>query len=276
MIAEVQEREAKICWLPEGGKLVFLREQATPEFWDRHWRTTDWTREVTRSRSSRYWRGILKKYLPDTRSRILEGGCGYGHIVDAMDHWGYRAVGVDFAPETVARIKQTRPTLDVRCGDVRALDFEDESFDGYWSLGVIEHFWDGYEAILREMGRVLKPGGYAFVSFPCISRMDRVKIFMAGYETCNPQEKPESFYQFALDVRAVRGDLERLGFKCVRTLRKNGWFGLTRVWPAFRPVCDFMTRLSEKGRCAKLLFIGTDLLVSPLCGHSVLLVLRKR
>jgi 2-polyprenyl-3-methyl-5-hydroxy-6-metoxy-1,4-benzoquinol methylase len=82
----------------------------------------------------------LKKYLPYKNNRILEGGCGDGHLVDAMNYWGYKVVGVDFAPKTVAKIKEVMPGLDVRLGDVQALDFEDEYFDGYWSMGVIEHF----------------------------------------------------------------------------------------------------------------------------------------
>ena len=53
------------------------------------------------------------------------------------------------------KIKLHWPQLDVSYGDVRALEFEDDSFDGYWSLGVIEHFPDGYEDIGQEMTRVI-------------------------------------------------------------------------------------------------------------------------
>ena len=265
-----------VYWWPEASKLVFLKDQATPEFWGRQWQTKNWKKEITRSRHSIYWHSLLKKYLPDKGSRILEGGCGYGHIVDAMDHWGYRATGVDFASETVAKIKEIMPNLDVHCGDVRALDYENDYFDGYWSLGVIEHFWEGYDHVLKEMKRVLKPGGYAFVSFPCISRLDRLKIFFSGYREFKGSGMPDDFYQFGLEVSTVRQDFERSGFQYVRVRRKSGWWGLKRVLPAFERVYSFMMRLSAKSRVAKLLILGTDFLVSPLCGHSVLLVLRKR
>lgn len=85
--------QAEVLWWPEGGKLIFLSEEATAGFWDQHWDKGDWKKRITSSRDSWLWPGILRKYLPDKNSRILEGGCGCGHLVDAMSYWGYDAVG---------------------------------------------------------------------------------------------------------------------------------------------------------------------------------------
>ena len=146
----------EISWWPDRKKLVFWGEKPSPSFWDERWRTDNWKRQITSSRNSKYRRWLLQKYLPNTRARILEGGCGYGHLVDAMRYWGYQAIGVDYAEGTVRKINEIAPELDIRTGDVTSLEFEDEYFDGYWSLGVIEHFWEGYEKVLSEMRRVLR------------------------------------------------------------------------------------------------------------------------
>ena len=276
MSLKQQKQGSSTYWWPEQRTLVFLKEKATPEFWDQKWQTEDWRRKITQSRNSWSWFAILRKYLPNKNSRILEGGCGCGHLVDAMDYWGYQATGVDFAPETVAKIKEVMPHLDVHCGDVRALKYENDYFDGYWSLGVIEHFWNGYNDILKEMKRVLKTGGYVFVAFPCISRLDRIKIFFLGYNKFAGGDMPNSFYQFALDVSTVRKDFEHAGFQCVRIRRQNGWDGLKRLWPALEPVLDALIRLSCKSRPIKLFKMVLSILMAPLCGHSVMLVLRKR
>lgn len=45
--------------------------------------------------------------------------------------------------------------------DVRKLQFADGFFDGYWSLGVIEYFWEGYNEIVNEVKRVIKPGMFS-------------------------------------------------------------------------------------------------------------------
>ena len=94
---------------------------------------------------------------------MLQGGCGLGDKVHSLDKVGFEAYGIDFAPNVVSMINENWPHLDVRQGDVRKLPFEDDFFDGYWSFGVIEHFFIGFDEILEEMARVIKPGGYLFL-----------------------------------------------------------------------------------------------------------------
>jgi SAM-dependent methyltransferase len=48
---------------------------------------------------------------------------------------------------------------------VRTLAFPDETFDVIYSMGTIEHFAD-YDVAVREMFRVLKPGGRAIIGVP--------------------------------------------------------------------------------------------------------------
>jgi SAM-dependent methyltransferase len=62
--------------------------------------------------------------------------------------------------------------LEVRHMDARKLDFPDESFDVVFSLSSIEHFGrpDGVVEASREIGRVLRPGGVAFIATECYLR----------------------------------------------------------------------------------------------------------
>ena len=72
----------------------------------------------------------------------------------------------DSAEDVVKKINALVPELDIRQGDVFNLQEEDQSLDGYWSLGVIEHYFDGYDGISNEMKRVLKKDGVlAVVTF---------------------------------------------------------------------------------------------------------------
>lgn len=48
---------------------------------------------------------------------------------------------------------------------MRSLPFRDDSFDAIYSMGTIEHF-DETEQAVREMRRVLKPGGRAIIGVP--------------------------------------------------------------------------------------------------------------
>jgi SAM-dependent methyltransferase len=59
--------------------------------------------------------------------------------------------------------------LEVKWMDARGLEFPDESFDVAFSLSSFEHFGgrDDVAAAARELGRVLRPGGHAFVVTEC-------------------------------------------------------------------------------------------------------------
>jgi SAM-dependent methyltransferase len=64
--------------------------------------------------------------------------------------------------------------LEVRWMDARQLDFPDASFDVVFSLSSFEHFGGAEDvaAAARELGRVLRPGGHAFVVTECFVRRD--------------------------------------------------------------------------------------------------------
>ena len=59
--------------------------------------------------------------------------------------------------------------LEVRHMDAKQLEFEDGSFDAVFSLSSIEHFgsWADIRRSAEEIGRVLRPGGVAFVVTEC-------------------------------------------------------------------------------------------------------------
>jgi SAM-dependent methyltransferase len=80
---------------------------------------------------------------------------------------GARAYGVDISEPTVVQARAAFNGNALRCSvsDVRELPFRDGSFDAIYSMGTIEHF-DETEQAVREMARVLKPGGRAIVGVP--------------------------------------------------------------------------------------------------------------
>src|SRR3989338_7898939 len=151
-------------------RLVYISQSATPEFWDECWDDAEFKKTVMGVSSRSYVKQKTEKYL-DKGCEILEGGCGRGQYVYALSSWGYDSYGLDFAPKTVKKISELFPEMKITLGDVRALPYEDSFFDGYWSFGVIEHFYEGFEKIASEMKRVVRPGGYVFVTFPAFSKL---------------------------------------------------------------------------------------------------------
>lgn len=79
--------------------------------------------------------------------------------------------GIDISPSIVQRAKREAADRGAKfvVADCRQLPFPSGFFDAIYSMGTIEHF-DESEAAVREMWRVLKPGGRAIVGVP--NRLD--------------------------------------------------------------------------------------------------------
>jgi SAM-dependent methyltransferase len=117
---------------------------------------------------------FLSKYFPRPPKKILDGGCGVGKYVIYYRKLGYEIVGVDFSGETVGRVK-SGIGLDVPIyeANITKLPFADESFDCYFSGGVIEHFEEGPDVPLKEARRVLKKGGTFLATVPYVNLLRR-------------------------------------------------------------------------------------------------------
>jgi SAM-dependent methyltransferase len=253
--------------------LAFHREKATADFWDQHWETSQLQSLIRKSIDDNRFLPFVKKYLPKA-SIVLEGGCGRGEIVHALQYQGYKAIGIDFARQTIEKIKEAVPELDVRYGDVRALDLADASLDGYVSVGVIEHFWEGYGEIAKEMCRTLKVGGFLFVSFPYLSLLRKFKIIMRAYPSktssaLNAQQ--EKFYQFALDARKVQIDFELLGFQFKESITYDGIKGFKDEVALFKPWLQSI----YDGNRGWALRPYLDRFFKPFASHMALLVMQK-
>ena len=132
-------------------------EIGTPEFFER----------VEAHRYDKEWHIPTAADFANTRGlRVLEIGCGMGTDGAQFAKAGANYTGVDL---TDAAVELARKRFQVsglegefRVADAERLDFPDESFDVVYSHGVLHHTPD-IEAAVREIHRVLKPGGRAIV-----------------------------------------------------------------------------------------------------------------
>ncbi len=128
----------------------------TPAYWQ-SWRELH---NVYRRYKSDRDRFIALDFLqPRDGDRILEVGCGYGFISEALwraaaIHW----VGVDRSDSMLSRLTQTHGPQPVLRADAQSLPFADASFDKVLCTGVLMHV-DDDRAALSELVRVLRPGG---------------------------------------------------------------------------------------------------------------------
>jgi SAM-dependent methyltransferase len=109
--------------------------------------------------------------------RVLDVGAGFGRHVYECARQGAHAVALDYAADEVATTRNTLGAMvaageispesspGVLRGDATRLPFPDATFDVVITSEVLEHITDDTAAI-REMARVLRPGGRFAASVP--------------------------------------------------------------------------------------------------------------
>lgn len=149
-----------------------LGERADVRDWTEHWsddkqgtpaqRFFSFYRKAVFARTVRHF---VDGYLP-RQGVLVEAGSGTSETSMRIGKAAGRTlVAMDLIP---AVLEHCHPVMDVRmAGDIMRMPFLDDSIDGIWNVGVMEHFThDVIDQMLREFRRVLRPGGRLVLLWP--------------------------------------------------------------------------------------------------------------
>jgi ubiquinone/menaquinone biosynthesis C-methylase UbiE len=101
--------------------------------------------------------------------RLLNLGCGQGADFQPFKN-GFELNGVDFSPEMIKQAHRYAQKFSFEAkltvADAGSLPYSDDSFDWAIAVAIYHHIEDGRArlAALKELRRVLKPGGQAFIT----------------------------------------------------------------------------------------------------------------
>jgi len=140
------------CWKPQtidearfhvAGKIV-----TDADFWD----------------SGRKSAETVAAFLPGRCNVVIDYGCGVGRVLRYMP--GTRRIGVDISAEMLDFARQYVPGGEFVLGDGATIKLEDGCADYVYSLITLQHM-DAEDAasIVREVGRILRPGGRCWLQF---------------------------------------------------------------------------------------------------------------
>lgn len=121
----------------------------------------NWVRWARAPGHDSYWqfhRDEFRKLLPPPAGRALDVGCGEGRLPRDLKSWGYEVSAVDGSETMIRHAREADPAGDYRVADAATLPFEDASFELVTAFMTL-HDIDGFASALREIGRVLRPGG---------------------------------------------------------------------------------------------------------------------
>jgi SAM-dependent methyltransferase len=112
-----------------------------------------------------------QKGIPINQVRVLDWGSGKGHISYLLRNFGFNVVSCDIKSDAGdSSFGQAAPIILEKSIDVIPLThpwilpFSKHEFDLVVSFGVLEHVSSDIES-LKEINRILKPGGVFFFSF---------------------------------------------------------------------------------------------------------------
>ena len=142
----------------------------------------------------------------DRRRRVLDAGCGTGRNLPYFLRHGYdvRAVDIDAtairAVQALAASLNPAPPLDVHCGALTSLPWENGSTDAIICSAVLHFARDDEEfaSMLEEMWRVLAPGGLFFARLATTIGLER----QLGSGTGRMQ-LPDGSIRFVVDERTL-------------------------------------------------------------------------
>ena len=204
--------------------------------WSEHWsderqqtfvqRFFSFYRKAVFARAVSYFFG---KYFP-TKGLFLEAGSGTAETSMRIDKCGGRRklIAADIVEPV---LRQCHPVMDMRvCGDIFRLPFADESIDGIWNVGVMEHFEQTQiDSILSEFHRVLKPEHRIVLLIPGADSPPQ-KILRLFEKVINSRKKGGEFRFHPAEISQVRSRhqgiemLKRNGFETVHF--NHGWRSL--------------------------------------------------
>ena len=158
---------------------------------------------------------LLDRFAESVRNSGIacDLGCGPGHMARYLHGRGIQVCGMDLSTGMVERARRLNPGIEFNQGDMRTLPVRDNTWAGIAAFYAIVHLpLPDLDRSLREMMRVLAPGGRLLLSFHI------------GEDTAQIEYLWESgaaleFHFFR--VSTVRGSIERAGFEIEEIIERD-------------------------------------------------------
>lgn len=127
---------------------------------------TSWDTELYEARHNFVWKlgaGLLELLAPKPGERILDLGCGTGHLTHLIAEQGGEVLGVDASPEMIGQARQNFPRLKFVLQNSADLHFHEE-FDAIFSNAALHWMLDA-DRVAAGMAEALRPGGRLVAEF---------------------------------------------------------------------------------------------------------------
>jgi trans-aconitate methyltransferase len=107
----------------------------------------------------KYGSDVVSLLAPQPGERILDLGCGTGHLTAQIADLGAQVLGIDFSPEMIAAACEAFPNLNFQIADARKLPFQTE-FDAVFSNAALHWILQPGDVIQSVWNALVQPGRF--------------------------------------------------------------------------------------------------------------------
>lgn len=164
--------------------------------------------------------------IPNNRKydKILEIGYGSGLLMPTLCSMSENVYGIDVNPlkeEYNALISDIKIRPNLIKGNIESTDFKDETFDLIVAFSIFEHL-KNVEPALKEVSRILKPGGYFLLGIPRVDRIMEKLFHLIGFHIIN--QFHFSTYKDVLKKSKPYLKVEKLNYFPVKFLKSGSLY----------------------------------------------------
>jgi trans-aconitate methyltransferase len=134
-----------------------------------------WNTELYEAKHDFVWKlgeGVLELLAAQPGERILDLGCGTGHLTQRIADTGAEVVGIDVSPDMIGQARQNFPKLTFLLQNATELTFDSE-FDAIFSNAAL-HWMTEATTVAERMAAALKPGGRLVAEFGGEGNIDAI------------------------------------------------------------------------------------------------------
>jgi trans-aconitate methyltransferase len=184
-----------------------------------------WDSSLYDDRHSFVWKksaDLIDLLNPQPGERVLDLGCGTGHLTAQIAERGVDVLGIDSSAAMIGQARQNYPKLKFALADARSLHF-DQPFDAVFSNAAL-HWIPDPAAVIASVASALKPTGRFVLEMGARGNIARIVTVLesvlkeAGYSPSNPW-----FFPSAAEYATL---LEQQGFEILALSTFERWHKL--------------------------------------------------